>query len=441
MFWGVTIDAGKRYSQVAEQGFHVSMAALEVSSTKPGENVQVMLHQESTEYLLCTLHNNLLQQPMDLNFATGEEVSFSLNGSGVVHLTGYLIFDDELPSMEEYSDEDDEEAPSLVDSRDAQIIAGLKRKAQEPLKKSKKIKLLDEIDDSDDDDDEDYSEEEEGFSDDDDDDDQDIDDFDSDEDDFDEDSDFGDEMDDEEETPAKINNKAATKSPKAASTPGAQKDKNKKQVGKQEVKTPKQEVKTPKQEVKTPKQQGSEKLNGKEKKQGTPTQKAPETPVTPAGDGESAKKKKKKKKKKNKDGDSSVNDSSVSTPGTPAAPTKTDSSGTPKKRVVSGGTIVEDVKVGHGPEAKPGKMVSVYYVGTLSKSNKRFDSCTEGKPFRFRLNQGEVIKGWDVGLTGMKVGGKRKITVPPSQGYGNNKQGPIPPNSTLVFEVELKAVS
>ncbi|CAG5116537.1 unnamed protein product, partial [Candidula unifasciata] len=128
-----------------------------------------------------------------------------------------------------------------------------------------------------------------------------------------------------------------------------------------------------------------------------------------------------------------------STASTPAATPKPES--TPKKRVVAGGTVVEDLKVGHGPEAKPGKMASVYYIGTLAKTSKRFDSCTEGKPFRFRLNQGEVIKGWDNGVLGMKVGGKRRITVPANQGYGNVKQGPIPPNSTLVFEVELKAVS
>uniref|UniRef100_A0A2C9KRV7 FK506-binding protein n=1 Tax=Biomphalaria glabrata TaxID=6526 RepID=A0A2C9KRV7_BIOGL len=425
MFWGVTIDAGKRYSQIAEQGFHVSMAALDVSSKKPAENVQVMLQRESSEYLLCTLHSNLLQQPLDLNFATGEEVSFSLNGSGVVHLTGYLIGDDDDEPSMEFSDDD--EPPSLIDSSGDNQMLGIKRKAIGSLKDSKRMKLLDGIDsdDSDDDeDDEDYSEEEEGFSD--------EDDFD--EESFDEEEDSDEDLDEEdsdeeEESPKKKNKADKTPAKSPANTPSSQKEK-------------KQDANKSKQEEKTPKQQ-----NGKAKQKGaaTPaTPKTPETPVTPGGDGEgeSAKKKKKKKKKKNK-GDNSVNDSTASTPGTPAA-TKTPEStpsATPKKRVVAGGTVVEDIKTGHGPEAKPGKMVSVYYVGTLAKNNKRFDSCTEGKPFRFRLNQGEVIKGWDVGLTGMKVGGKRKITIPPNQGYGNSKAGAIPPNSTLVFEVELKAVS
>lgn len=90
---------------------------------------------------------------------------------------------------------------------------------------------------------------------------------------------------------------------------------------------------------------------------------------------------------------------------------------------------------------KKGKMAHVYYVGKLQKDGKQFDSCTKGKPFRFRLGASEVIQGWDKGVEGMKVGGKRRLTVPPQQAYGNQRQGPIPPNSTLVFEVELKGVS
>ncbi|KAI8775877.1 46 kDa FK506-binding nuclear protein [Biomphalaria glabrata] len=144
------------------------MAALDVSSKKPTENVQVMLQRESSEYLLCTFHSNLLQQPLDLNFATGEEVSFSLNGSGVAHLTGYLVGDDDDEPSMEFSD--DEEPPSLIDSSgNNQMLAGIISKAIGSLKDSKRMKLLDGIgsdDDDDDEDDEDYSEEEEeGFSD------------------------------------------------------------------------------------------------------------------------------------------------------------------------------------------------------------------------------------------------------------------------------------
>ncbi|XP_037723521.1 39 kDa FK506-binding nuclear protein [Drosophila subpulchrella] len=111
------------------------------------------------------------------------------------------------------------------------------------------------------------------------------------------------------------------------------------------------------------------------------------------------------------------------------------------ERSLSGGVKVVDVLAGKGEEAKPGKRVSVYYTGRLQSNNKTFDSLLKGKPFKFSLGGGEVIKGWDVGVAGMKVGGKRRITCPPHMGYGSRGAPPkIGPNSTLVFDVELKAV-
>ena len=82
-----------------------------------------------------------------------------------------------------------------------------------------------------------------------------------------------------------------------------------------------------------------------------------------------------------------------------------------KKRVVEGGVIVEDIKVGSGAPAKSGKFVSVCYVGRL-KNGKKFDSALGGDGFKFRLGKGEVIKGWDIGIAGMKIGGKRRLTIP-----------------------------
>ncbi len=97
--------------------------------------------------------------------------------------------------------------------------------------------------------------------------------------------------------------------------------------------------------------------------------------------------------------------------------------------------------MGHGAEAKKGKQVQVYYAGKLKQNGKQFDACLKGKPFRFRLGAGDVIRGWDIGVTGMKVGGKRILTIPPSLAYGNKRVDIIPANSTLVFEVELKSVN
>ncbi|XP_066153775.1 46 kDa FK506-binding nuclear protein [Euwallacea fornicatus] len=112
-----------------------------------------------------------------------------------------------------------------------------------------------------------------------------------------------------------------------------------------------------------------------------------------------------------------------------------------QKQTLKGGVIVEDLVEGNGPPAKAGRFVTVYYEGRLQKNNKLFDSTSKGPGFKFRLGGGEVIKGWDVGLVGMKVGGKRKIVCPPQAGYGAKGSPPaIPPNSTLVFTVTLKKI-
>lgn len=105
------------------------------------------------------------------------------------------------------------------------------------------------------------------------------------------------------------------------------------------------------------------------------------------------------------------------------------------------GLVMEDVKVGTGAEAKAGQMVSVHYTGWLTNGTKFDSSVDRGRPFEFNLGGGQVIKGWDEGVAGMKVGGKRKLTIPPQLGYGARGAGAtIPPNSTLVFDVELLGV-
>src|ERR1019366_3022509 len=97
---------------------------------------------------------------------------------------------------------------------------------------------------------------------------------------------------------------------------------------------------------------------------------------------------------------------------------------------------------GKGPAAKAGDHVSVHYTGTLT-DGKKFDSSRDrNKPFEFTLGQGQVIKGWDEGVAGMKAGEKRKLTIPPAMAYGPQGRPPIiPPNSTLIFEVELMAIN
>src|SRR5580658_8529600 len=103
---------------------------------------------------------------------------------------------------------------------------------------------------------------------------------------------------------------------------------------------------------------------------------------------------------------------------------------------------IEDSKIGTGDEAVTGKSVTVHYTGWLTDGTKFDSSKDHGQPFTFQLGGGQVIKGWDQGVVGMKVGGVRKLTIPPSLGYGDRGAGGvIPPGATLVFEVELLAVN
>lgn len=106
------------------------------------------------------------------------------------------------------------------------------------------------------------------------------------------------------------------------------------------------------------------------------------------------------------------------------------------------GLGIEDVKIGDGAEAQPGQMVTVHYTGWLTDGRKFDSSKDRFDPFVFHLGGREVIAGWDEGVVGMKIGGTRKLSIPPELGYGaRGAGGVIPPNATLVFEVELLGIS
>lgn len=112
------------------------------------------------------------------------------------------------------------------------------------------------------------------------------------------------------------------------------------------------------------------------------------------------------------------------------------------EKMTGSGLKYEDLTEGDGEVATSGQRVTVHYTGWLTDGSKFDSSVDRNQPFEFALGRGMVIRGWDEGVAGMKVGGKRKLTIPPQLGYGaQGAGGVIPPNATLVFEVELLAVS
>ena len=112
-----------------------------------------------------------------------------------------------------------------------------------------------------------------------------------------------------------------------------------------------------------------------------------------------------------------------------------------EKQTMSNGLVIEDIKIGDGQEVEKFNIVTVNYTGLLEDGTKFDSSLNPGRtPFRFTVGAGQVIKGWDEGLMGVKVGGKRKLTIPPELGYGSRDNGPIPANSTLIFEIDLLGI-
>jgi peptidylprolyl isomerase len=99
--------------------------------------------------------------------------------------------------------------------------------------------------------------------------------------------------------------------------------------------------------------------------------------------------------------------------------------------------VIDDVRIGSGEAVKTGDTVTVHYKGTLRDGTKFDDSYVRGKPFTFTVGEGMVIAGWEEGILGMKKGGERILVVPPEMAYGNRQVGPIPPNSPLIFAIEL----
>jgi peptidylprolyl isomerase len=139
---------------------------------------------------------------------------------------------------------------------------------------------------------------------------------------------------------------------------------------------------------------------------------------------------------------SSTPEAATSTPEAASTPAATKPEITVPKGKAPKKLIIKDLKVGDGPAAKPGQNVQVQYVGTSFKTGRQFDaSWDRGEPFSFQLGAGQVIPGWDQGVAGMKVGGRRQLVIPPDLAYGKQGSPPaIGPDETLVFVIDLLGV-
>ncbi|XKL69168.1 hypothetical protein PGB90_006937 [Kerria lacca] len=447
MFWNLILEPGKKYTSTVKESFHLSMATLDVQpGIKDNEIFPVQLEINGQKSLLCNLAKpHYLHANLDLNFQKGTELTFSTNGKATIHLTGYLVIDEleeELTDSSELEEESEDENPLFktnksITKNEANTkkqgdgdfslkklknmlnnSSSEKRKLNTAENKVKKKAKHDKDDlsenekennSNDESDDSTLDKLDMNFSDDDDNDDDD----DDDEDDDDEDVDESDENEDDESDELSLSDSED----KEDNSSKHDKTNKKMQTSNLNEKTP---VVNKKFQNKIP--TNAKKQDGKQEK--TPNKNIVNgaTPAT------------QKKKAKNNTPKSEIK--------TPKNNASLGSPQSQKKQTVEGGVTVEDLKMGNGPVAKPGRMVTVYYVGRLKNNNRVFDQVNSGAGFKFRLGRNEVIKGWDVGLNGMKVGSKRRITCPPAMAYGNKSMPPsIPANSTLIFDVELRSVN
>ncbi|KAF9188910.1 peptidylprolyl isomerase fpr4 [Haplosporangium sp. Z 767] len=369
-FWGLTVFPNKTYTQIVDNSFKLTMAALDEETTPGRTSIRVAVDKKM--FILCSLISGQIeQQALDLVFTEGEEITFSVSGDNAVHLSGnYLPEEDTMEYSDEedmYGDMDEEDSDEDSDMEENMIITkGTKRLADfiddeaedEDSEEDPDFTGEDEDDEDDEDEDEDEDEENgvEG---------QGEEDSDEDEDDDDEEEEEGEEGEEEEEEDDDDDEKAEpvpVKKP-AAAAPAAKK------------------------------------------------QKITEDEAVPIKAQEQPKKKEEPKKNEEPKKDN--------------------------KKTLPNGLVIEDTKPGEGARAKAGKKIGMRYVGRLT-NGKVFDKNTSGKPFHFNLGRGEVIKGWDLGIQGMQLGGERRLTIPPALAYGAQGAPPdIPRNATLVFDVKL----
>lgn len=380
-FWGLILEPGKRYTRLVDVPFHITAAVLDTITGGAGKDeiVSVMLEVDGMEVIICNLSLNrgIIQVPLNLKFDVGCKIAFYSTGTN----SNIHLSGNVIGSKENSSSDALKTAGKFAEKKrkmEMENSTASKKSKNNKMPETLASKLLNSFE---------AEEEGESFSDDEMDEDSE-DEEEEEDDDEDDDSDEETDSEDEVESKAQTTGKGKHKNnllDSAAQTPKSGKNK----MGK----SPNTVAAAPKKEMegKVQAQNGaSQKQKGAENKN---VKGASQTPVK-----------------------------------------------TPKV-LKMGGLSSTDLVVGTGVEAKHGKNVSVYYEGRLASNKKMFDKCYSGKPFKFRLGSSDIIKGWNVAINGMKVGGKRKFVCPPHLGYGNRGAPPaIPPNAVLEFVVELKAV-
>ncbi|KAJ9080687.1 peptidylprolyl isomerase fpr3 [Entomophthora muscae] len=390
-FWGLLILPGKKYSNEAHQPIRLTTACFGEKVVK-GSRSCVYLTIEEREFVLCVLSESLNEsQSLDVYLPTEAEFSFRVSGPNEVHLTGHIVTppeDSELESDDELMKayargefgSDSDSSYEGEDSEDSDSDSLEPADITEIIEPSK----------------------------------------------------------------LKKDNIKAPKEKKQESKPAVSAIDAKPTTQKKEKKQETKSAATPsdaqaisskkdkKHEAKALTSQPSEGQNGLSKKEKKKLAKQAtevcaqkdEAPKRKAEDSTSVSKKTKS------DATKPVQKAPESKPAPPQNGAKT----------FSNGLVVDDKVVGEGKVAKKGSSVQMRYIGKL-KNGKVFDQNSNGKPFTFRLGAGEVIRGWDLGIEGMKVGGERRLTIPPQLGYGKSGAAPeIPGNATLVFDVKLLGV-
>ncbi|XP_059304927.1 peptidyl-prolyl cis-trans isomerase FKBP53 isoform X2 [Lycium ferocissimum] len=414
-FWGVELKPGRPFVHNFEQErgrLHVSQATLGNGSTNKKCIVQCKVGDKEPIYVCSFLPEKLETCPLNLEFEEDEDVTFSVIGSHSVHLSGFFYgesedccgngsddyegagSDSDDPIEFEYDTEDEDEdgssdddfsmyPPSPIPNSGVKIEEILEdEKPTDENGTSKKSKKKKNQSNGTDEGNTDSalleSEDEDGF-------------------------------------PISAPRESKTKSVRSKKSDGTE------------------DQDTEEEAINEKARDNVDERKGLKKRVRDDTSKANDQRVT-------EKKKKKKKNKKNQQDDK-------------AAVTEQDKKNESQEveenkpshvRSFGNGLVIEDLAMGKpdGKRASPGKKIGVRYIGKLKKNGKIFDSNIGKRPFEFRLGIGEVIKGWDVGVNGMRIGDKRRITIPPAMGYGTKGAGrDIPPNSWLVFDVELVNVN